>query len=112
MKLNIKIPVIAGIMVTGALCNELPVCEEYAGESGISCVAGDSVAVITTIGESGKTVELYRGWRKAYVEYGTDGSVWASTGRIRYELSGEEVAACGEECVDDMLAGVLADLGF
>jgi hypothetical protein len=106
--LMIKIPVIAGI---GIACSaELPVCEEFAGESGISCVAGDSTAVITTMGEGWKAVELYSGSRKAYIEFGEDGSVWANTGRVHYELSAEDLKE--GDYVADMLEGVLADIAF
>jgi hypothetical protein len=107
--LMIKIPVIAGI---GSACSaELPVGEELLGEPGITCVSGDSTAVITTIWDGVKTVELYSGGRKAYIEFGEDGSVWANTGRVRYELSAGDVGETGEE-VDAMLSGVMADIAF
>ena len=55
--LMIKIPVIAGFGI--AMGAELPVCEEFLGEPAIECVAGDSVAVISTTGEGWS--ELSRG---------------------------------------------------
>jgi hypothetical protein len=106
--LMIKIPVIAGFGV--AMGAELPVCEEFLGEPAIECVAGDSVAVISTTGEGWKTLELYSKGRKAYVEFSEDGSVWASTGRVHYELSAEDLAE--GDYVADMLDGLMADIAF
>ena len=84
---------------------ELPVCEEFAGDENITCVRGDSSAVIASMTEEGKSLEFWRGDRKAYMEVSKDGHVYASSGWRHLE-----VMAIPAEDAERYLAEVLESL--
>lgn len=76
-----NIPVIIGLaMAMGVAAAELPVCQEFEGEKNISCVRSDSVAVISSMSANGRSIEFFKGHKKAYLELSKDGRVVASTG--------------------------------
>lgn len=90
---------------------DLPVCEEFAGESNITCVRGDSTAVITSMSATGRSMEFFVGGRKAYMEISNDGRIVASSGlRI---LDVERIPAEDtERYVAELLDGLMEDIAW
>ena len=106
-----NLPIIIGLTVAAAMSAELPVCEEFAGERNISCVRSGDRAVITSLTESGKSIEFFKGDRKGYLEVSADGHVLASTG-IRL-LDVERIPAEDtEEYLTELLESILDDVGW
>ena len=104
-----NLPIIIGLAAAAAMSAELPVCEEFAGERNISCVRSGDRAVITSLTESGKSIEFFRGDRKGYLEVSTDGRVLASTG-IRL-LDVERIPAEDtEKYISELLDSILEDI--
>lgn len=108
--MRIHLPIIAGLAVAG-FCAELPICEEFTGESNIQCVAGDSVAVITSRSETGRSYEFFSGSRKAYLEVSADGAILASSG-IRTLNIDSIPAKDTDRYISEVLDGILADIAW
>ena len=106
-----NIPVICGIAAAMAIGAELPVCEEFSGEENISCVRSDSVAVISSISSSGRSIEFFSGSRKAYLEISTDGAILASSGFRKLELATIPTDST-EYYISEVLEGILEDISF
>ena len=108
-----NIPIIIGLAVASGMAVELPICEEFAGESGISCTSTDSVAVISTYSDEGKTIEFYANGRKAYLEIGTDGHVLASSGKRLLNLDAIPVEIGGDNAyLSELMDGLLEDIAY
>ena len=106
-----NIPVVIGIAAMAAMAVEAPICEEFAGESGISCTSTGNTAVITSYGTEVKTVEFYANGKKAYLEIGVDGHVMASSGRRTLEV--DVIPASGDaEYLEELLDGLLEDIAW
>ncbi len=110
-----NIAVLCGAMAIVSMGAELPICEEFAEESHISCVRGEDNAVITALHEDGtKTLEFFKGDKKAYMEIGSDGSIYASSG-IRH-LSLSRLPVEGDEAVEayiyEVLMSLVEDIAF
>jgi hypothetical protein len=101
------------ILTLGAmsLANDLPICEEYAGEENISCVAGERHAVIISYHKDGsRTYEYFKDNRKIYLEYG-ENYVYASDGRRTLDLDhipNENKTAY----IDELFFGLIESLDF
>lgn len=107
-----NIAVIAGIVMMGtAMGAELPICEEFTGEESVHCVRGDDFAVVTTKSPEGTTYEFYQGSRKAYVEVGNDGSMFASSGIRKIDVAMIPAEDRGGY-VWEVVKAVTADIGF
>lgn len=94
-----------------ALANDLPICEEYANETNVSCVAGESQALIITYHVDGsRSYEFYKNDRKIYLEYG-ENYVFASNGKRTLELdsipSDNKVAY-----IDELMFGLIESIDF
>ena len=110
--MRINLPIIAGIsLCVSAFSAELPICEEFAGEENISCVAGDSLAVITSRSPEGRTYEFYSGDRKAYLELSADGAILASSGVRALELPGIPTDST-ERYISEVLDAILDDIAW
>ncbi len=93
------------------LANDLPICEEFEGENNVSCVAGETQAVIISYHKDGsRTYEFFKGDRKIYMEYG-DKYVYASDGRRKLELdtipSADKIAY-----IDELFFGLIESIDF
>lgn len=108
-KINLPI-IVAGLAVAG-FCAETPICEEFSGESNISCVASDSIAVITSRSATGRSYEFFNGSRKAYLELSTDGAILASSG-IRTLNLPEIPTDDTERYISEVIAGILDDISW
>jgi len=94
-----------------AFSSELPICEEFTGEQNVSCVAGDSTALIITAHADGsKTYEFYKGDRKMYLEYG-ENYVLASNGRKTLNI--DHIPNENTEFyIDELMFGLIEDIDF
>ena len=94
-----------------ALANDLPICEEFEGETNVSCVAGERHAVIITYHSDGsRTYEYFKDDRKIYLEYG-ENYVYASDGRRTLDLDhipNENKTAY----IDELFFGLIDSLDF
>jgi hypothetical protein len=70
---------------TLAFSAELPICEEFSHETNVSCVVGENSAIIITTHPNGKTYEIYKGDKKAYMEF-NESYIYASDGKRVLEL--------------------------
>lgn len=90
---------------------ELPICEEFAGETNVRCVSSGETAVITSVSATGRSYEFYAGGRKAYLELSEDGSITASSG-VRIldlpEIPGDST----ERYVGEVLEALLDDIAW
>ena len=94
-----------------ALANDLPICEEFEHETNVSCVAGDSQALIITYhADNSRTYEFFKGDHKIYLEYG-ENYVFASNGKRTLELdsipSDNKVAY-----IDELMFGLIESIDF
>jgi len=106
------IPIVAGLAVAiGAAAADFPICEEFAGESNISCVSAGNLAVITSMTEGGRTYEFFNGRKKAYMEVSADGSILASSGTRTLSLP-EIPADSSEAYITEVLYGILDDISW
>ena len=94
-----------------ALANDLPICEEYEGEKNISCVAGETQAVIISYHKDGsRTYEFFKGDKKVYLEYG-DKYVYASNGRRKLEL--DSIPSNNKTAyIDELFFGLIESIDF
>lgn len=94
-----------------ALANDLPICEEYEGEKNISCVAGETQAVIISYHKDGsRTYEFFKGDKKVYLEYG-DKYVYASDGRRKLEL--DSIPSNNKTAyIDELFWGLIESIDF
>lgn len=94
-----------------ALANDLPICEEYEGEKNISCVAGETQAVIISYHKDGsRTYEFFKGDKKVYLEYG-DKYVYASDGRRKLEL--DSIPSNNKTAyIDELFFGLIESIDF
>jgi hypothetical protein len=105
-----NLPVVIGIAACGAFAAELPICEEFAGEKHIQCVATESAAVIISTFEGARQYEFYMAdGKKGYVYL--DGGVIANTGKRRLEVA-VVPAADGDEYVREVFNAVMDDIGW
>lgn len=106
------LPVIIGFGMAVALgAAELPVCEEFAGEENITCVRSGDVAVITSMSANGRSMEFYKGGKKAYLELSKDGRVVASTGSRLLDVA-KVPAEDFERYVAELLDGLMEDISW
>ena len=85
-----------------ALGHELPICEEFSNEPNITCVVGDSDAVITSLHSDGsRTYEFWHNGHKIYMEY-SEKSILAVSPKRKME-----VAHIPAENVDQYISEVL-----
>ena len=107
-----NIAVMAGLMLSVcAMGAELPVCEEFAGDENITCVRSDSAAVISSLTEEGRSIEFYRGDRKAYMEVSNDGRVYASSGWRHLEVMAIP-AEDTEKYLSEVLESLMDDIAW
>jgi len=107
-----NIAVIAGLgLAAMAMSAELPVCEEFAGEENISCVRSGDVAVITSMSATGRSMEFYKGGKKAYMELSSDGRVVASSGLRLLDVA-KVPAEDVEKYVAELLDGLMEDIAW
>ena len=90
---------------------DMPVCEEFEGEENVSCVQSGDVAVITSMSESGKSYEIYKAGRKAYLEVSTDGSFYASSG-LRHISLPKVPAEDTERYMAELFESLLDDIAY
>ena len=103
------IPVAAGLAMGMAMAAETPVCAEFEGEQNITCVQNDSVAVISSISATGRSIEFYKGHRKGYIEISEDGSIYASSG-TRYIGIPAIPAEDKEGYIGELMESILDDI--
>lgn len=109
--LKIHLPIIiAGLAVAG-FCADTPICEEFIGESNISCVASDSLAVITSQSPTGRSYEFFKGRKKAYLEVSVDGAILASSGIRSLNLPAIPTDST-ERYISEVLDGLLDDISW
>ena len=89
----------------------MPVCEEFEGESNISCVRSDSVAVVSSLSATGRTIEFYKGSRKAYLEISEDGAIYASSGSRHLGIPVIPTDST-ERYIGELLESILEDISF
>ena len=98
-------------LAVSAYSAELPICEEFEGETNVSCVAGERHAVIITYHSDGsRTYEYFKDDRKIYLEYG-ENYVYASDGRRTLDLDhipNENKTAY----IDELFFGLIDSLDF
>lgn len=112
MRINIHLPVtVIGAAFAFAMGSETPICEEFAGESNISCVASDTLAVITSQSATGRSYEFFKGHRKAYLELSTDGAILASSGIRTLNLPAIPSDST-ERYISEILEGILDDISW
>jgi len=94
-----------------ALANDLPICEEYEGEQNISCVAGDSQAVIISYHKDGsRSYEFFKGDRKIYMETNQT-YVFASDGRRNLDL--DSIPSNNKTAyIDELFFGLIESIDF
>lgn len=81
-----NLPVVIGIAACGAIATEMPICEEFAGEGHIQCVATDGGAVVISRFDDGVQYEFYMpDGQKGYIYL--DGGVVANSGKRRLEVA-------------------------
>ena len=82
-----NLPVILGIAAAAAFAEQLPICEEFAGEDHIQCVSTDRAAVIISTFEDGSVqYEFYTtDGGKGYIYI--DGGVYASTAKRHLKVA-------------------------
>lgn len=102
---------LVAVLSVAGVCAETPICEEFAGEPNISCVASDSVAVITSQSVTGKSYEFYKGDKKAYLELSVDGAILASSGLRTLNLP-EIPTDSTERYVSEVLDALLDDIAW
>lgn len=109
-----NIAVLCGALAICSMGAELPICEEFSEEHNISCVREGDKAVITALHADGtKSIEFFKGYKKAYLEIGSDGSIYASSG-IRH-LSLKHLPVEGEDVepyIYEVLLSVVEDIAF
>lgn len=108
----IKTALTAVALATASLfAQDLPICEEFHGETHIHCFrTEDRAIVITHHADGGLTYELYGVKGKGYIETDGDGGIFANTSTTQmnlYELS-EDV----EETLNQILAFVADEIKF
>lgn len=99
------------ILAAFAVSTELPICEEFANETNVSCVAGDSTALIISVHADGsKSYEFYKNDKKVYLEYG-ESYVLASNGRKTLNID-HIPNANTEFYINELLFGLIDELDF
>lgn len=109
-----NIAVLCGLAVSFSMGVELPICEEFANEENITCVTGEHNAVITALHTDGtKTMEFFKDSKKAYMELGTDGHLYASSGKRAISV---QIPVEGDAEVDtyiyEVLTALMDDIAF
>lgn len=94
-----------------AFANDLPICEEFANETNVSCVAGDSTALIISVHADGsKSYEFYKNDKKVYLEYG-ESYVLVSNGRKTLNL--DHIPNANTEIyINELLFGLIDEIDF
>ena len=107
--LLINIPFLCGM----ALATETPICEEFAGEPHIQCVAeGEQAIVISRTAES-VSYELYKDGKKAFVEVRNGVGVFAKTAARKLALDSIPVKADeAARYVGDVISAVTDDIDW
>ena len=101
------------IIALGAFAfgSELPICDEFNNEPQISCVAGDSTALIISVHADGsKSYEFYKKDKKVYLEYG-ESYVLASNGRKTLNI--DHIPNANTEIyINELLFGLIDEIDF
>ncbi len=82
-----NLPVIVGIAAISCFAHDLPICEEFAGEPHIQCVATDEAAVIITrFDDDSSQYEYYtKSGKKGFIYL--NGGVVANTSKHRLQVA-------------------------
>lgn len=104
-----NLPIVIGVAAIAAFASQpLPICEEFAGEEHIQCVASDKAAVIISRFDDSVQYEFYTAdGGKGYIVL--DGGVYASTARRHLKV--ESIPADdAEEYIRDVFNAVMDDI--
>lgn len=81
-----KIFAIIGMAAVGAMAADLPICEEFNGESNVECVAGETSAVIISHFTDGSVAyEFFTAKGKGYVQI--DGGIFARSAKRALDVA-------------------------
>lgn len=106
------IPIIIGLAFA-ANAAEFPICEEFNGETAVSCVSTAGKAIIATAEQDGrKTYEFFTEKGKAFVEFAQDG-IYAVTAKRKLALDSLPVTGDAKAIYENEVIGaVLDDIGW
>ena len=106
----IKTALTAVALATASLfAQDLPICEEFAGEANIHCVRTDDRAIIISHhADGGVTYELYTPKGKGYIETDGEGGIFANTSTTQMNLY--ELSEDSEEILNQVLSYVADEI--
>ena len=109
--LKIFLPVATGFVMGQAA--ELPICEEFNGETAVQCVEAGGKAIISTAEQGGRrTYEFFTEKGKAFVEFAENG-IYAVTAKRKLYLDSLPVTGDAKAIYEnDVIGAVLDDIGW
>ncbi len=107
---SLKTALTAVAIATASLfAQDLPICEEFIGETHIHCFrTEDKAIVITHHYDGGVTYELYTPKGKGYIETDGEGGIFANTSTTKINLY--ELAEDAEDALQNIIAYVADEI--